>query len=100
MGILSMLLGNCRESDRGMGQKLNMSGGAVRARRQKMEDAGIITRYVVKVEPPLLGYGVLYVVVAGQDTKEILGQCRLIGQAVHGSTVRGGDNRVWCCSIW
>ncbi len=79
IGILSALLDNCRESDRAIGMRLGVSGGAVRARRQKMEDAGAITGYAVKVEPPLLGYGVLYVVVTGQDTKEILEQCGLIG---------------------
>ena len=79
IGILSALLDNCRESDRAIGMRLGVSGGAVRARRQKMEDAGVITKYAVKVEPPLLGYGVLYVVVTGQDTEEILEQCGLIG---------------------
>ena len=80
MKILSMLLDNCRESDRSIGMKLKMSGGAVRARRQKMQDAGAIQKYILKVEPPLLGFGVLYVVVTGQDTDEILEQCELIGK--------------------
>lgn len=80
MEILSMLLDNCRESDRSIGMKLEISGGAVRVRRQKMQDAKIIQQYVLKVEPPLLGFGVLYVVVTGQDTDEILKQCELIGK--------------------
>ena len=80
MRILSSLLDNCRESDRGMGMRLGVSGGAIRARRQKMQDAGIIQRYVTRVEPPLLGLGVLYVVVTGEDADEILQQCRLIGK--------------------
>lgn len=80
MKILSMLLDNCRESDRSIGIKLKISGSAVRARRQKMQDAQAIQKYILKVEPPLLGFGVLYVVVTGQDTDEILAQCRLIGK--------------------
>lgn len=78
--ILSILLDNCRESDRSIGSKLNISGGAVRARRQKMEDINIIQQYAVRVEPPLLGFGVLYVVVTGEDAKKILEQCSLIGK--------------------
>ena len=80
MRILSALLDNCRESDRGVGARLGVSGGAVRARRQRMEDAGIIQRYAIRVEPPLLGLGVLYVVVTGEDSGEILRQCGLIGK--------------------
>ncbi len=38
MKILSSLLNNCRESDRQIGMKLGMSGGAVRARIRKMEE--------------------------------------------------------------
>lgn len=78
--ILSALLDNCRESDRSIGSRLGISGGAVRARRQKMEDSGVIRQYAVRVEPPLLGFGVLYVVVTGEDTRRILEQCSLIGK--------------------
>ena len=80
MKILGALLDNCRESDRSIGIRLGISGGAIKIRRQRMQDAGIIKRYIVKVEPPLLGFCVLYVVVTGEDTEEILRQCRLIGK--------------------
>ena len=80
MGILGALLDNCRESDRSIGARLGLTGGAIRARRRNMEDAGIIQRYVVKVEPPVLGLGVLYVVVTDEDADEILRQCGLIGK--------------------
>lgn len=78
--ILSKLLNNCRESDRQIGRELEISGGAVGARIRKMEDAKIIERFAVKVEPPMLGYGVMYVVVSGQDRREILKQAKLIGE--------------------
>ena len=80
MRILSRLLDNCRESDRSIGQNLGLSGGAVRARIQKMQEAGVLQRFIVKVEPPLLGFGVLYLVVTGEDTGEILRQAGLIGR--------------------
>ena len=80
MRILSRLLNNCRESDRQIGIELGMSGGAVNARIQKMQKSGIIKEFIVRVEPPVLGYGVLYFVVSGENISEILEQANLVGQ--------------------
>ncbi len=80
MKILSRLLNNCRESDRQIGIELGISGGAVRARIQKMEKRGIIGEFFIKVEPPVLGYGVLYFVVSGENINEILEQVSLVGE--------------------
>jgi len=80
MKILSRLLNNCRESDRQIGMELGMSGGAVRARIQKMEKREIIKEFFIKVEPPVLGYGVLYFVVSGENINEILEQVSLVGE--------------------
>lgn len=78
--ILSRLLNNCRESDRQIGKELEISGGSVRARVQKMEDAQIIEKFIIKVDPPVLGLGVLYIVVSGQNINEILDQTSLVGK--------------------
>ncbi len=80
MKILSRLLNNCRESDRQIGMELGISGGAVRARIQKMEIREIIEEFFIKVEPPVLGYGVLYFVVSGENINEILEQISLVGE--------------------
>lgn len=96
MKILSRLLNNCRESDRQIGKKVGISGGAVRARINKMEDIGIIENYALKIEPPILGLGVLYVVVSGQDMKEIMRQVILIGEPFFVVPCVGG---VTVCSI-
>ena len=80
MTILSRLLNNCRESDRQIGIELGMSGGAVRARIQKMQERKIIEEFFIKVEPPVLGYGILYFVVSGQNINEILEQANLVGK--------------------
>ena len=80
MKILSRLLNNCRESDRQIGIELGISGGAVRARIQKMQKRKIIEEFFIKVEPPVLGYGVLYFVVSGQNINQILEQASLVGQ--------------------
>ncbi|MDH5657883.1 MAG: AsnC family transcriptional regulator [Nitrosopumilus sp.] len=78
--ILSRLLNNCRESDRQIGLELGISGGAVRARIKKMQEKKIIEEFFIKVEPPVLGYGILYFVVTGENTDEILEQASLVGE--------------------
>lgn len=78
--ILSRLLNNCRESDRQIGIELGISGGAVRARIRKMQEKKIIEEFFIKVEPPVLGYGVLYFVVTGENMDEILEQASLVGE--------------------
>ena len=80
MQILSRLLNNCRESDRQIGMELRISGGAVRARIRKMEKGGIIEGFSIKVEPPVLGYGVLWFVVSGENIRVILEQLGLVGE--------------------
>lgn len=79
MQILSRLLNNCRESDRQIGRELNVSGGAVRSRIQKMAGVGIIEDFVLKIEPQVLGYGVFYIAVAGRDINALIPQIELVG---------------------
>ncbi len=80
MKILNRLLNNCRESDRQIGIELGISGGAVRARIRKMQKNKIIEDFFIKVEPPVLGYGILYFVVTGENISEILEQASLVGE--------------------
>ena len=78
--ILSILLDNCRESDRQIGKRIGISGNAVNSRIQKMIQNKIIEKFTLKIEPPVLGYNVLYIVVSGQDLNQILKQVKLIGE--------------------
>ena len=94
--ILSRLLNNCREADRQIGIKLGISGSAVQARIQKMQDKKIIERFFIKVEPPILNYSVLYFVVSGEDINEILKQVSLVGQPYFVVPCIGG---ITVCSI-
>lgn len=80
MKILSILLDNCRESDRQIGKKIGITGGAVKTRIQKMQKNGIIEKFTLRIEPPVLGYNLFYVVVTGQDQEDILEQARLVGE--------------------
>ena len=94
--ILNRLLDNCREPDRQIGKSLGISGGAVRARIQKMEDTGIVEKFIIKIEPPTLGYGVLYFVVTGQNVSEILEQISFVGEPFFVVPCVGG---ITVCSI-
>jgi len=94
--ILSRLLNNCRESDRQIGKELRISGGAIRARIKKMQESKIIEKFTIKVEPPILGLGVLYIVVSGQNIKDILEQIRLVGEPFFVVPCVGG---ITVCSI-
>ena len=94
--ILSKLLNNCRESDRQIGMNLGMSGGAVNARISKMQKLEIIEEFFIKVEPPVLGYGVLYFVISGENIKEVLEQVSLVGEPHFVAPCIGG---ITVCSI-
>lgn len=94
--ILSRLLNNCRESDRQIGKELKISGGAVRARIRKMEKSGIIEKFSIRIEPPVLNYSVLYFVVTGQNLEEILEQVSLVGEPFFVVPCVGG---ITVCSI-
>jgi len=96
MQILSRLLNNCREPDRQIGMEVGISGGAVKSRIKKMIKNGIIEYFTLKVEPPVLGYGVLYFVVTGEDLDEILQQVKLIGEPFFVVPCVGG---ITVCSI-
>ncbi len=78
--ILSSLLDNCRESDRQIGNKIGISGNAVKSRIARMIENRIIENFALKIEPTVLGYNVLYVVTTGQDVAKILKQVGLIGE--------------------
>ena len=96
MNILNRLLNNCRESDRQIGIELGISGGTVRARIQKMEKNKVIEKFFIKVEPPVLGNGVLYFVVSGENMDEVLEQISLVGEPFLVVPCIGG---VTVCSI-
>ena len=80
MKILSKLVNNCRKSDRQIGKELKISGGAVNTRIRKMGKKEIIEEFTIKVEPTILGFDILYIVVSGEDIKEILEQIKLVGE--------------------
>jgi len=80
MQILNVLLDNCREADMQIGKKIGISGGSVKTRIQKMIDNKVIEKFTLKIEPPVLGYNLFYVVVTGLNLDDVLKQVKLIGE--------------------
>ncbi|HEX5457849.1 MAG TPA: AsnC family transcriptional regulator [Candidatus Nitrosotalea sp.] len=78
--ILSHLLNNCRKPDRQIGQEIGISGVAVKSRIQKMIENKIIEEFALKIEPPVLGYSVLYFVVTGKEIEDTIQKIRLVGE--------------------
>ena len=96
MQILTHLLNNCRTTDRKIGHDIGISGGAVKSRILKMINQKIIEKFALKIEPPILGYNVLYFVVAGQDLEYTLKQVKLLGEPFFVVPCVGG---ITVCSI-
>ena len=94
--ILSHLLNNCRNSDRQIGSQIGISGVAVKSRIQKMIQNKIIEEFTLKIEPPVLGYSVMYFVVVGKEMNHILDQIRLVGEPFYVVPCVGG---ITVCSI-
>jgi DNA-binding Lrp family transcriptional regulator len=94
--ILSHLLNNCRKPDRQIGSEIGISGVAVKSRLQKMIQNKVIEEFALKIEPPVLGYSVLYFVVVGKEIDYILNQIRLVGEPFYVVPCVGG---ITVCSI-
>ena len=80
MKILGILTIDCRTPDRQIGKKVGLSGVSVKSRITKMERAGIIQNFTMKIEPPSLGYGIIYLTVPSDDEVGIVKKLKLIGE--------------------
>ena len=80
MKILAILTIDCRTPDRQIGKKVGLSGVSVKSRITKMVRSGVIQNFTIKVEPPSLGYGVIYMIAPSDDEAGIVKKLRLIGE--------------------
>ena len=80
MKILGILTIDCRTPDRQIGNKVGLSGVSVKSRITKMERVGVIQNFTMKVEPPSLGYGIIYLTVPSDDEDGIVKKLKLIGE--------------------
>ncbi|MGI0058642.1 MAG: AsnC family transcriptional regulator [Nitrosotalea sp.] len=94
--ILSHLLNNCRKPDRQIGSEIGISGVAVKSRIQKMIENKIIEKFALKIEPPVLGFSVLYFVVTGKEIEDIIQKIGLVGELFFVVPCVGG---ITVCSI-
>ena len=80
MKILGILTIDCRTPDRQVGKKVGLSGVAVKSRITKMIKSGVIQNFTVKVEPPSLGYGVIYMIIPSDNESGIVKKLKLVGE--------------------
>ena len=80
MKILGILTIDCRTPDRQIGKKVGLSGVSVKSRIIKMVRSGVIQNFTMKVEPPCLGYGVIYLIVPSDDEAGIIKKLKLVGE--------------------
>ena len=80
MKILGILTIDCRTPDRQIGKKVGLSGVAVKSRIIKMIKSGVIQNFTVKVEPPSLGYGVIYMIIPSDNEAGIVKKLHLVGE--------------------
>ncbi len=80
MKILAILTIDCRTPDRQIGKKVGLSGVAVKSRITKMIKSGVIQNFTVKVEPPSLGYGVIYMIIPSDNESGIIKKLKLVGE--------------------
>ena len=80
MKILAILTIDCRTPDRQIGKKVGLSGVAVKSRITKMVKSGVIQNFTIKVEPPSLGYGVIYLIVPSDNEAGIVKKLKLVGE--------------------
>ena len=80
MKILGNLTIDCRTPDRQIGKKVGLSGVAVKSRINKMIKSGIIQNFTIKVEPPSLGYGVIYMIIPSNNESGIMKKLKLVGE--------------------
>ena len=78
--ILKCLIENCRDSDRFIGSRIGLTGPAVKRRIEKMRQTGTISYFTLNIEPSILGYFKIYVIIKGKNRKEIHKQVSLIGE--------------------
>jgi len=80
MKILAILTIDCRTPDRQIGKKVGLSGVSVKSRITKMVRSGVIQNFTMKIEPPSLGYGIIYLTVPSDDEVGIVKKLKLIGE--------------------
>ena len=92
--ILQSLSRNCRVSYNSLGNEIGMTAKSVKARVKKMQSTGVIHSFIVKVNPLVLGYSKVCILVLrinsnAADEKHIRSSLNLLGDILNTGHVLG-----------
>jgi DNA-binding Lrp family transcriptional regulator len=99
--IISILSKDCRESFMSIGSSVGLTSKSVKARVDAMTSTGVIEKFVVKVSPAALGYGLGCMLIVREHTAhtdDIIGRLNLLGDVSIHSRCMGGVS-TFCLAI-
>lgn len=99
--IISILSKDCRESFMSIGSAIGMTSKSVKARVDRMVSTGVIEKFVVKVNPVALGYGIGCMLIIREhtaNTQDIVSRLNLLGDVSLHTKCMGGIS-TFCLAI-
>jgi DNA-binding Lrp family transcriptional regulator len=91
--IISILSKDCRASFMSIGSAVGMTSKSVKARIDSMISTGVIQKFVVKVNPVSLGYGISCILIVREHTvhtDDIVSRLNLLGDvSIHSKCIGG-----------
>ena len=99
--IISILSKDCRESFMSIGSSVGLTSKSVKARVDAMKSTGVIEKFVVKVSPAALGYGLGCMLIVREHsahTDDIIRRLNLLGDVSIHSRCMGGVS-TFCLAI-
>jgi DNA-binding Lrp family transcriptional regulator len=99
--IISILSKDCRESFMSIGSSVGLTSKSVKARVDAMASTGVIEKFIVKVSPAALGYGLGCMLIVREHTAhtdDIIRRLNLLGDVSIHSRCMGGVS-TFCLAI-
>ncbi|HZD34825.1 MAG TPA: AsnC family transcriptional regulator [Nitrososphaeraceae archaeon] len=99
--IIRILSKDCRESFMSIGSAIGMTSKSVKARVDRMISTGVIEKFVLKVNPVALGYGIGCMLIVREHTAnidDIINRLNLVGDVSVHSKCMGGIS-TFCLAI-
>jgi DNA-binding Lrp family transcriptional regulator len=91
--IIKIFSRDCRESFMSIGSAIDMTSKSVKARVNRMISAGVTEKFVVKVNPVALGYGMGCILIVREhtaNTDDIVNRLNLLGDvSIHHRCMEG-----------
>jgi DNA-binding Lrp family transcriptional regulator len=99
--IISIMSKDCRESFMSIGSSVGLTSKSVKARVDAMLSTGVIEKFIVKVSPAALGYGLGCILIVREHTAhtdDIIRRLNLLGDVSIHSRCMGGVS-TFCLAI-